>query len=308
MRIELHQLRSFLAVAEELHFRRAAQQLHLAQPALSQQIQRLEERLGVDLFVRNNRRVELTSAGRALREQARRTLGQAEHAIEVARAAGRGELGVLRLGFVGSVSYQLLPMLARRIRDQAPRIELKFVQLTTDAQIAALLRGDIDVGIARDDGADLTQSVQVQPILRERLAAVVPVDHRFAGRQRIYLKELHGEDFIFPPREEAQRFHDWLLQCCRGAGFSPNITQRILQFPALMGLVAAGLGVGLVPAMVRVFNRPDIRFIDIGDKSAHSTVTALTWRGTNDPVVTRFLEQARIDPDGNPVDTRLGTR
>lgn len=294
MRAELHQLRLFLAVAQELHFRKAAEQMHIAQPALSQQIKSLETRLGVQLFARHNRRVELTRAGHALVEHARRTLVQAEHAVEVTRAAARGEAGLLRLGFVGSVSYQLLPTLVRHIRDRAPGLELQLTQLTTDAQIDALMRGEIDVGIARRDGAATPRQLRHFPLLHEPINAVLPLGHRLAREQTLPLSALQREAFIFPPREHARRFHDWLLQLCLTAGFSPRIGQRTLQFPALIGLVAAGLGVGLVPRMVQAFRRPDVSLVPLADPQALSTVTAITRTPIDDPGVSLFLEEVSL--------------
>lgn len=295
VRAELHQLRLFLAVAQELHFRKAAEQMHIAQPALSQQIKSLETRLGVQLFERHNRRVRLTRAGQVLMEEARHTLAQADHAYEATRAAARGEAGLLRVGFVGSVSYQLLPALVMRIRERAPDLKLHLSQFTTDAQIEALQRGEIDVGIARGDSNRPLPDLHYHALLHEPVSAVLPLNHRLSGARSLALRDLREEAFIFPPRERARRFHDWLLQLCLTAGFSPAIEQRTLQFPALIGLVAAGLGVGLVPQMVRVFRRPDVRLVALADEGAVSTVTAITRSPTADPGVALFLSEASAE-------------
>lgn len=295
IRTELHQLRLFLAVAQELHFRRAAETMHIAQPALSQQIRSLETRLGVELFDRHNRRVELTRAGHALVEEARRTLAQADHALDVARAAGRGEIGLLRVGFVGSVSYELLPRLVKRIRDRAPKLQLRLVQMTTDEQIEALTRHEIDVGVARQDGADTPEALEDHALLSERMAIVLPLSHRLAACRRIRLSELQTEEFIFPPRNQARRYHDWLVQLCRNAGFSPQVTQRTLQFPALIGLAAAGLGIGFVPGMVAAFRRSDVRLVPAADTQAYSTVAVVTRVAESDPAIERFLHEARLE-------------
>lgn len=279
-----------MAVAEELHFRRAAQRLHIAQPPLSQQIQKLELELGVELFRRSNRRVELTDAGRVFLEEAQRTLTNAGHAVDAVRSAARGEVGWLRLGFVGSVSYDLLPCLLWKFRKRYPGVQMELRQLTTEEQMSALEKGDIDLGIARE--LEPVNGLTIVPLLRERLLAALPAGHPLAGRQKIRLAELAEDSFITLPRPKVPRLYDNFVYLCRAAGFDPKIAQEALQFPTILGLVSAGLGVAIVPAVVQAFRKTGVAYVLLTDDAAVSDIAFAHRSSRESPVVSAFLDTA----------------
>lgn len=285
--MELRQLRYFVAVAEELHFRRAAQKLHVAQPPLSQQIKRLEKELGTELFRRTRRKVELTGAGESFLAEARRTLVHAERAGEAARSAARGEAGWLRIGFVGSISYDLLPRVLGEFREHYPQVQMDLRQLTTQAQIEALQTGDIDVGLARE--MESVEGLTVLPLFTEPLIAALPDSHLLAGREQISLEELSKEQFITVPRSQAPRLYDRFVSLCHAAGFSPTISQEASQFPTILGLVSAELGVSAIPDAVRAFPKTGVSYLALTDDGAESSVSVAHRADENSAVIEAFL-------------------
>lgn len=247
--IELRHLRYFTAVAEELHFGRAAERLGMAQPPLSQQIKSLEELVGYPLFERRPQ-VRLTTAGGALLEVARRTLAQVEEGLELTRRAGRGEAGKISVGFAASILTTALPEILRTYREQYPGVELRLRELSSAAQAAALAEGSIDVGFVRESvvqGSDLI----CEPILREEFVAVLPPAHALAGREQLPLGDMAEEPFVHFPRAVAPALYDQIADACRRAGFRPRVVQEAQEWLTILGLVEAGLGVSLVPASFR---------------------------------------------------------
>ncbi|HEY0171929.1 MAG TPA: LysR substrate-binding domain-containing protein [Pyrinomonadaceae bacterium] len=247
--IELRHLRYFAAVAEELHFGRAAERIGIAQPPLSQQIKSLEELVGYPLFERRPQ-VRLTTAGEALLEVARRTLAQVEEGLELTRRAGRGEAGKISVGFAASILTTALPEILRTYREQYPGVELRLRELSSAAQAAALADGSIDVGFVREavvQGSDLV----CEPILREEFVAVLPPSHSLAEREQLPLGDMAGEPFVHFPRAVAPALYDQIADACRRAGFRPRVVQEAQEWLTILGLVEAGLGVSLVPASFR---------------------------------------------------------
>src|SRR3954471_20944169 len=192
--MELRHLRYFVAVAEELHFRRAAERLHVSQPPLSQQIRALERELGVTLFERNRRRVELTTAGEALLGEARGILAAVEHAVDLTQRVARGEAGALAIGFVGSAMYGRLPDVLREFHAARPAVQLRLRELPTGAALDALAEGRIDVGVVRP--AQVEAGIAIDIVRREAVVVALPADHELAARRRLTLRELWGETFV----------------------------------------------------------------------------------------------------------------
>lgn len=243
--IELRHLRYFLAVAETLHFTRAAQQLHLAQPALSQQIRRLETLLGHALFVRTTRGVQLTPAGELLAQRARATLARVDDDLAQVRRVGRGEEGTLSVGFSGSVMFTELPAVIRRFRKSYPNVELQLREMWTAVQMEALRDGSLDLGFLRDGEGG--EGLATETLLRERYVAVLPETHPLATKKALRVADLRDQPFVLFAREMGPLAFDRTLECCERAGFQPNIVQYAPQFPTLFRLVAAGIGVSLAP-------------------------------------------------------------
>jgi DNA-binding transcriptional LysR family regulator len=280
--IELRHLRYFLAVAETLHFSRAAKRLGIAQPPLSQQIKRLEELLGHALFERTTRGVKLTLAGQLLAKRARGTLEKVEEDLSQVRRLGRGEEGTLTVGFSGSVMFTELPAAIQSYRHRYPKVELRLRELVTTAQIAALLNGTLDLAFLRD--GDTTEGIRITTLLKERYVAVLPEAHPLAQRRSLNVKALKGEPFIMFARRMGPLAYDRTIACCEKSGFRPNIVQDAPQWLTLVRLVAAGLGVSLAPACVARVAMPGAVYrevnavcrtsIDLGLKAGADSVLA----------------------------------
>jgi DNA-binding transcriptional LysR family regulator len=284
--IDIRQLRYFQAVAEELHFGRAAARLAIAQPALSRQIQQLEQELGTPLLRRTQRRVELLPAGALLLERARAIQQDLARALADVRRTAAGELGRLTLGFIHSSTYGLLPMVIRRFRQLYPGIELELLEMPITTQHAALVRGTIDLGLLRvQPGPAELESLTVLP---DPFVLAVPARHRLAARTRVRLKEVAGEPFVLFNKAEAPLLHDRVQALCEQAGFQPNVVQRATQLHTMVGLVGGGLGVAVVPASARNLHPKQVRFVAIADK-AEPLHIALAWRrGHETPAIRSF--------------------
>jgi DNA-binding transcriptional LysR family regulator len=290
--VELRHLRYFVAVAEELHFRRAAERLHVSQPPLSQQIRALERELGVELFSRNRRRVELTAPGRALLGRAREILAAVDDAVETTRRVARGEAGELAVGFVGSAMYGALPDVLREFRAMRPGVGLRLRELPTGAALDALAEGRIDVGVVRP--AQVDAGIALDVVAREAVVVALPEAHRLAGRRRLALRDLAGEDFVLLARREAPG----LRAAIDALGAEPHEVQEVAEVRTVLGLVAAGVGVSLVPEAVAGAERAGVRFLPLAGR-APTVDLALAWREDDgSPALAAFRElaHARMAP------------
>ena len=254
--VELRHLRYFVAVAEELHFGRAAERLHVAQPGLSQQIQALARALGVPLFDRTSRRGELTAAGARLLAEGTRALAQTERALDRARRAGRGEVGRLTVAAIGSATYDVIPALLREHRRRFPEVELVLREMSTPAQVHALRGGEIDVGFLRlpADTRDLVAST----VREETMLLMLPESHRLAALAEVPLAALAGEPLILFPASPRPSWADTVIAACREAGFDPRVAQEAMESATVVSFVAAEVGVALVPQGLRVLVRPGV--------------------------------------------------
>jgi DNA-binding transcriptional LysR family regulator len=294
--MELRHLRYFVAVAEELHFGRAAARLRIAQPPLSQQIRSLEQELGVALFTRTTRRVELTPAGRALLPEARQVFEQTARAALTAQRASRGEIGRLAIGFVPSADLDLLPRVLRAWAVQAPHVEIELHAMLSGPQIDALRHGRIQVGFVRlpvDDGG-----VAVETIQREPLIAALPMAHRLARRARVRLADLKSDGMILFPRRMAPSYYDLLVSVCRHAGFTPRVLHETESMQTNIGLVAAGLGFSLHPASIRTLQRAGVVYRPLVPPVPHIEMAVAYVRDGRSAALEAFLrvvrESARI--------------
>jgi DNA-binding transcriptional LysR family regulator len=262
--VDLHHLRHFIAVAEELHFGRAARRLNMAQPPLSQSIRRLEASLGVPLFERSRRHVALTPAGTVLLVEARRTLEQADHAMRMTRRAGAGEAASLAVGFVSRALFCGLPRGVRQFREDWPGASVRLDELPSIQQVDALRRGDLDIGVlyAPIDGL---QDLAVRTLERSHFVAVVPSTAGLARRRSIRLAELANEPFVVAPQAASPHLQANVLAACRHAGFSPRVAQESLHEHAMLSLVAGGIGVALMPATARSIHVDGVSFIKVSD-------------------------------------------
>jgi DNA-binding transcriptional LysR family regulator len=288
MALELSELRAFLVLADHLHFSHAAEVLHVSQPALTKQMQRLEAKVSGRLLVRGYRKVALTPAGEILRDRARRLLREAEVAEQMARLAVNGKAGVLRIGFgIGSLAAGL-PDILMRFRQQFPEVQVSMRDMSTPNQIEALHQGDIDVGFVRlpVESAELV----TVPVLEEMLVAAIPRGMSY----RKGLFDLRNEPFVVISRSGSVSFFDHLVQTCRAAGFSPRIVQEVNELLTVLFLVQAGAGVSLVPSSASRMRVPNVRLLDTHLAEAKWKI-GLTWRkrDQSDPLVRNFVNLAR---------------
>ncbi|MGY4817326.1 LysR family transcriptional regulator [Pseudomonas chlororaphis subsp. piscium] len=272
--MEIKHLRSFVTLSEELHFGRAAQRLAIVQPALSMQIKLLEEELGVRLFERNRHAVALTEVGAIFLPEARATLHQAAHAMDVARASGRGEIGRVRLGFVSSVLPEFLPALIRALHERFPRIELELKDMPGPDQAAALKNGQLDFGLMRLPA--IIPGIQTREVLRETFMVALPDDHPLASSATLQPAALARLPVLILARRYAPGFHDQLMQELNRQGAQLEVATELGEFTTMLALVSAGLGIGLLPAHAgralpaNVVARP----LELGDCQA---TTGLAW-------------------------------
>jgi DNA-binding transcriptional LysR family regulator len=268
--MELRHLRYFVTVAEELHFTRAAERLHIGQPPLSQQIQALEAELGVQLFQRSKRRVLLTTAGERLLLRARRLLADAEAAAEEARRAGRGEVGELRIAFTSSMPLAgVLPDSLRHYRERYPAVSLKLEEMFSGDQYLALQQQRLDVGFVRYNGDEVVPGIHRRELRRDRLCVVIRRDHPLAARARLAFAELRDEGFI---------------------GFQPRIAQTSGEAMTQIALVAAGLGIAILPSPLACVQLDGVCYIPLTDAAAYLSMAVATREQESSPLVAAFLD------------------
>jgi DNA-binding transcriptional LysR family regulator len=247
--MELRHIRSFLSIAETLHFGRTAELIHISQPALSLQIRALEEEVGVRLFERNRRKTTLTAAGSAFRDDAAAALSRLGQAIRRARLAASGKLGLLRIGFVSTAGSEIVPNIVRQFRQLNPEVEFSLRNILTAEQVQMLETGSLDIGFLRLPIVGHS-ALDVVTVHREPFVLVVPSSHKLAKRKRVRLREVAGQDFVMYERTYAPGFHDLMFGILRDAGIVPNVTQTAVEIPTLISLVASGMGITIMPASV----------------------------------------------------------
>jgi DNA-binding transcriptional LysR family regulator len=287
--VDLRHLRSFLAVAEERHFGKAAKRLSMAQPPLSRQIQLLEAELGFPLFDRSRRRVELTPAGVALVPHARRVFETLDLGVQEARRAAAGQTGRIAVGYLASVALSGLAELVGAFRARSPDVDVALHELTLTEQIEGIKAGRLDVGFLRGPLRDPQLSSRL--VRSEALMVIVPAGHALAAHRRLSLSQLADEPFVAYPRNRGPAYFDLLMRLCHDAGFTPRIVQEATQLD-IVSLVAAGFGVAIVPGSLRHARRPGAVFRPI--VGAPRTDVLVAWRPDDtSPVLRDFLDVLR---------------
>lgn len=306
MNIELRHLRYVVALAEELHYGRAAARLRIAQPALSQQVARLEAAIGVRLFDRSTAGTRITDAGEAFVRQARRTLVEADRAVEVARRAAAGELGPLRVGFAPSTSAEPFLALLGAFGRHSPDVDVRLAERPTGQLVGDLVEGRLDVAflaLLRPPPTEGHDIVTVR-LAQEPFVAALPADHPLAGAAPIAPARLAGERFAFFARDTGPRWYDTLLSLCHSAGFTPTLAHEVRDQASLLSLVAAGLAVGLVPASTAVLRERSVAYVPLTGAVPTITSTVAWSAGRRSPVLDRFLTGAGLHPPEDPPDDR----
>jgi len=285
--MELRQIRSFLSVAETLHFGRTAELIHLSQPALSLQIRALEEEVGVRLFERNRRKTTLTAAGLTFRDDAAGVVSQLEQAIRRARLAADGKLGLLRIGFISTAGNEIVPNLVRRFRESSPEVVFSLLNILTTDQIKMLSAGSLDIGFLRLPIGEHPE-LEVVEVHREPFVVVTPLSHKLAKRKRVALHELSGQDFVMYERSFAPGFHDVIFGMLRDAGVIPNVCQTAGQMPTLISLVDSGMGISILPASAVKHSGASVAACEIAGKIAMSEIAIAVNKGNRASVVDNF--------------------
>jgi len=282
--MELRHLKYFVAVAEELHYGRAARKLNIAQPPLSQQIMNLESVLGIKLFDRSKRNIQMTAAGSHFLKEAKQVLLQVEQAAETARMIYGGKAGRLVVGFVGSVIHTFLPEGLRLFRERFPKVEMVLHEMNTAEQIASLHAKRIDVGflyIGAQDRALAFKTLTMAPLL-----AVLHNNHPLSGRKSVHIRQLAHEPFIANTRSSEPVVRDAFISLCHSAGFSPRIAQEAGQVQTVLGLVASGLGTCLLPDFIKNIRRPGVQYVPLSG-SPSEVKLAVVWRSDNASILVK---------------------
>ena len=289
--LEIRHLRYFVAVAEELHFGRAAMRLHIAQPPLSQQIRKLEEMLGHALFQRTSREVRLTAAGEELLERARHTLKKIDADVSAVKKVGRGEAGALTVGFVGSAMLTVLPEMLGRYRRKYPQVDLQLRELYTAGLVDALLNGTVDVGFMRDAGA--VDGLRVEVLMSEPFVVVLPRKHPLAEKKTVAVRTLQHEPFVLFARSYGSVAWKKTMDVCEAHGFTPRVVQEAPQWLTIIKLVGAGLGVTIAPACVAKLPVPDTVCRKLRPQAQLTHLELSCRQNEARPIATAFSELAR---------------
>ncbi len=289
--MELRQLRYFVAVAEELHFRRAAERLHVSQPPVSQQIRALEEEMGCRLLARTRRRVELTAAGEAFLRDARAILGELEGAVGAARRIDAGQTGRLRINFVGSALLSIVPAAVQRFRAARPEVEIELRERSTVEQLRAVSAAVVDLALVRPP-IEVDPELRIEIVVRERTVAALPVDHKLARLRRIPVRRRAAEPLVLFPRAQAPGFHDLLVSSLATADSPPRIVQYAPEMTTIIGLVAAGIGFSLVPASVARLTLDGVTYRSVTGAPG-AELAAVTRADHDSPLLRTFIEHAR---------------
>jgi DNA-binding transcriptional LysR family regulator len=290
--IELRQFRQFIAVAEELSFRRAAERLNMAQPPLTATIKRIEDAVGTTLIERTNRITRLTEAGRVFLEEARKAVNQAERAVLAAQRAGAGLSGTLRVTFVATAARDILPSILVRFREHYPAVQLELREALTAQQIALLRSGESDLGFVVPPLQD-AEALNVESVARSRLVAAIPESHPLAMSEQIALADLAQDPWILFAARQAPGLHQIILAACGEAGFVPRIGQEAPQMDTIVNLVAGGMGVALV-ARVLASRREGVVFRELKGPGTPVEYELAIAYGAPSPVLDAFVAATRL--------------
>ena len=286
-RLEIRHLRYFFAVAQELHFGRAARRLGIAQPPLSQQIAALEKLLGATLFNRSSRHVQLTAAGSALRDEASKILALRERLQSVVAAAASGQSGILSVGFSASASLGLLPPLFREFRRRFPDVQLFFREGTTDDHLSAVDAGVIDLAVIR--GPVTRPRLRVETLCREAVMLALPTNHPLSSHETVEWTALAEYDFVMFPRPAAPALYDAIIAQCSRARFSPKIVHEATEWSTVSALIAAGAGLGFAPESASRFHLDEVTLRPLAGGTAFAEVVAASRLENTSPALHEFV-------------------
>ncbi|MGP4018785.1 LysR family transcriptional regulator [Saccharopolyspora sp. 5N708] len=285
-------LECFVALAEELHFHRAAERCHISQPAMSQQIRKLERQLGLRLAHRTKRTVSLTPAGEVFAVEARKTLRQMDVAAELALRTARGEIGQLTVGVTSPALYVVFPEVAARFRERLPKVGLVVRELTTAEQERALMHGDIDVGLVHPPLEE--SALATEQIGRTAFQLALPDGHELAERDEVRLSDLEGEPVVIFPRQIAPHLYDTVLLLCQNAGFSLKIAMEAHPAQSIIGLVASGVGLGFIASRTQRLARDGVQYRPISGPRPYLSIGVAYHADSSAPATRAFVAAAHV--------------
>lgn len=286
--IELRHFVYFLTVAEELHFRKAAEKLFIAQPGLSKQIKQMEEHLGVALFKRDNKKVELTTAGHFLKKEVKVILNQLKLMKRQVTLIGNGQLGEVRIGFLGSAMQKVIPDLLLRLQRQYPEVHTSLDELSNNAQVDSLLKNQLDIGFVRL--AQVPSSLELKPVYEDTFSLVVP---KGMGLNRNTFQGMQGvrdEAFILFSKEYSPLYYETVLSICQDAGFVPKVSHKSVHAHTIFKLVENGLGIAIVPTALQHGFSMAVEFIELVDIPQRAVLSAIWKKDNRNPVLQHFLK------------------
>lgn len=289
--VTLQALRSFVALADALHFTRAADTLSVAQPALSKHIQQLEHTLGIPLFDRDRRSVRLTPAGELLLVKAKLVLASADDIADTARRLREGDMGQLRIGFTPSAPYHVLPTLMRAFTRKHPNVETVLTEASSEQQMQQLTAGALDLGILRPP-RDCPSAIGYRVMLKEPFVVAVPRDHRLAARPRITLKELESEPLILIGRRAGATVHDDIIGAFHAQGLKPRIVREANHIHAIAALVGAGCGISVLAESVEHVRLPDVVYRPLSGTKLQAAMVLAYPAEHRSPIINAFLDVA----------------
>lgn len=286
--LEIRHLRYFLAVAETLHFRKAADNLYISQPGLSRQIRQMEEDLGIELFERNNRKVILTKAGEYLKNELTLNLKHLEEIIKHAQLLNDGIEGNLKLGYVGSAMQKIIPDLLVQVKNERPNIRFNLSEMDNQKQVESLMLNDIDVGFVRLER--VPKILKIKPILEEPFSLVLPEDHPLSSTNFKSISQLKGEPFILFDKSYSPAYYEKVMQIFDDAGFHPIVSHNTVHATSIYRLVEKEFGISIVPKSLKPVTPGKVKFIDL-DRIPQRTTLSAIWNDANrNPVLKSFLD------------------
>jgi DNA-binding transcriptional LysR family regulator len=277
-------------LAATLHFRKAAEQLYISQPALSRQIQQLEQQLGVSLFIRTNKRVALTAAGRFLQQELATVLRQIDNLLDQAKEIGQGVLGSIRLGYVGSAMQNILPELFSQFKAHLPGIQFSLQEMDNQQQVESLLSREIDLGFVRLQKVPAT--LALRPVWEETFSLVVPLDFPLA---KLPLKDLNAfrkASFILFEEDYSPSYYAKVMSIFSDSGFTPIVSHKTVHANTIYRLVENGFGISIVPSSLQLGYQPSVRFVELSEISQRAVLSMVWNRENQHPVLRQILEMA----------------
>ncbi|RIA08507.1 DNA-binding transcriptional LysR family regulator [Flavobacteriaceae bacterium MAR_2010_72] len=291
--IELRHLNYFLAVAEDLHFRKAAERLYISQPGLSRQIQQMEDHLGVTLFDRHNRKVELTKSGEYLQKEITEILKRLEATLDHSRLLGQGLAGDLKLGYVGSAMQNIIPNMLLKFREENPNVVFSLKEMDNQKQVDELLSHNLDLGFVRLER--VPRGLGIKPILEETFSLVLPKDHPIHVNNFESLLQFKNESFILFDPAYSATYYEKVMQIFDDCKFTPIVTHNTIHAGSIYKLVENNFGISIVPKSLETFTNERIKFIELQNISQRTTMS-IVWNNENrNPILDRFLNSISND-------------